>query len=144
MILFLILIFIWILFVILISDPDYFLILILISLLIKILQFILIQFLSKDSSVKVELSPVRPLFRVGERQQLTCRMSKCSEKMTFSWSSLEDKPLYAETQTSLNESTLVFKSINNNHKQRIKCIATCQGVPKQAAVTVRVYCEFIY
>lgn len=92
-----------------------------------------------DSSVKVELSPATPLFRVGDRQQLTCRMSKCSEKMTFSWSSLEDKPLYAETQTSLNESTLVFKSVNKNHENRIQCKTTCQGVPKQAAVTVRVY-----
>ncbi|KAF4083116.1 hypothetical protein AMELA_G00136420 [Ameiurus melas] len=91
------------------------------------------------SSVKVELSPAKPLFRVGDRQQLTCRMSKCSEKMTFSWGSLEDKPLYSETQMSLNESTLVFKSVNKNHENKIQCKATCQGKSKQAAVKVRVY-----
>ncbi|KAB5559069.1 hypothetical protein PHYPO_G00024620 [Pangasianodon hypophthalmus] len=91
------------------------------------------------SSFKVELSPKKPLFRVGDRQELTCRMIKCSEKMTFSWSSLEDKPLYAEPQTSSTESTLVFKSVSKNNEDMIQCKATCQGTSKQAAVTVRVY-----
>ncbi|XP_053094265.1 vascular cell adhesion protein 1 isoform X3 [Pangasianodon hypophthalmus] len=91
------------------------------------------------SSFKVELSPKKPLFRVGDRQELTCRTSKCSDKMTFSWSSLEDKPLYAEPQTSSTESTLVFKSVSENTENKIQCKATCLGMLKQAAVTVRVY-----
>ncbi|MCI4383380.1 hypothetical protein PGIGA_G00025930 [Pangasianodon gigas] len=91
------------------------------------------------SSFEVELSPKKPLFRVGDRQELTCRTSKCSEKMTFSWIGLEDKPLYAETQTSSTESTLVFKSVSKHNEDTIQCKATCQGVSKQAAVTVRVY-----
>ncbi|XP_034164363.2 vascular cell adhesion protein 1 isoform X1 [Pangasianodon hypophthalmus] len=91
------------------------------------------------SPLKVELSPKKPLFRVGDRQELTCRMIKCSEKMTFSWSSLQDKPLYAEPQTTSTESTLVFKSVSKNIENKIQCKATCQGMIKQAAVTVRVY-----
>lgn len=115
-----------------------------ILILIIIVKLILIPFLSKVSSFNVELSPKKPLFRVGDRQELMCQMSQCSGEMTFSWSNLEDKPLYGEIQTSLPKSTLIFKSANKNIENKIQCTANCQGKRKQAAATVRVYCEFIY
>lgn len=105
----------------------------------------LILFLSKVSLFQVELSPKKPLFRMGGRHELTCRISDCSKEMTFSWRCLQDQPLYAEPQSSSNQSSLIFKNVNTNIETcTIQCRATCQGTSKQQTAKVQVYCEFIY
>ncbi|XP_053369282.1 vascular cell adhesion protein 1b isoform X2 [Clarias gariepinus] len=91
------------------------------------------------SPFKVMVSQKTPLFRVGDRQELTCQVSECSGEVTFSWSSLEDKPLYAETQHFTSSSTLLFKNVNKKHENKIRCTATCKGTRGQAAATVKVY-----
>ncbi|KAK3562332.1 hypothetical protein QTP86_033464 [Hemibagrus guttatus] len=97
----------------------------------------------KLSSQKVELSPKKPLFRVGDRQKLTCQVNWCSGTVTFTWGNVEDKPLYAEVQPFPNESksTLVFKSVQERIENTIVCKAKCEGqrMSTQATVKVRVY-----
>ncbi|TSK53767.1 Vascular cell adhesion protein 1 [Bagarius yarrelli] len=91
------------------------------------------------SSYKVELYPKRPLFRVGDCRELVCRMKGCSGTITFSWGSVEDRPLYAEPHTNLSESTLVFKNVQGNSENTIVCTATCQGKKMQSSVKIKVY-----
>lgn len=90
-------------------------------------------------SSKVELYPKMPLFRVGDRRELVCRMKGCSGTMTFSWDSVKDQPLHAEPHTILTESTLVFKSVQENNENTIVCMVTCQGKKMQASVKIQVY-----
>ncbi|KAF5909811.1 vascular cell adhesion protein 1, partial [Clarias magur] len=98
-----------------------------------------VLFLPKVSSLKVTISPKNPLFRLGDSQKLTCRVSQCSGGATFLWGSLEDKPLYADPQSSSSESTLLFKRLTKYHENKFVCTGTCKGANKQASTTVRVY-----
>ncbi|KAK3533251.1 hypothetical protein QTP70_014341 [Hemibagrus guttatus] len=111
------------------------------SVLCVLLQLILCY--TAVSSQKVELSPKKPLFRVGDRQKLTCQVNWCSGTVTFTWGNVEDKPLYAEVQPFPNESksTLVFKSVQERIENTIVCKAKCEGqrMSTQATVKVRVY-----
>ncbi|KAI5101151.1 vascular cell adhesion protein 1 isoform X1 [Silurus meridionalis] len=85
------------------------------------------------------MRPKKPLFRVGDTQELTCHIKQCPENITLTWSSLEDKPLYVQTKTSFKASILVFKDITKNMENTIQCNGRCHGVYKQAMAKVRVY-----
>jgi len=70
-------------------------------------------------------------------------MSSCPEKVTFTWTSLEDKPLFASFNTMDRESVMVFENVTKQHENTIVCKATCEGKTKQATTKIKVYCEFI-
>ncbi|KAG7327461.1 hypothetical protein KOW79_009067 [Hemibagrus wyckioides] len=93
------------------------------------------------SSQTMELIPKKPLFRVGDRQELTCRVNQCSGTAKFSWGSVQDRPMYANPQSSTNKSTLVFKSVQEIIENTIVCKAQCEGQSRnmQAKVKIRVY-----
>lgn len=86
--------------------------------------------------------PPKALFKVGDRKELTCRMSSCPEKVNFVWTSLEDKPLFATVITKDRESVLVFDKVTMNHENNIVCKASCGKEIKQATTAITVYCEF--
>ncbi|XP_046713490.1 vascular cell adhesion protein 1b isoform X1 [Silurus meridionalis] len=92
-----------------------------------------------SSFFELEMRPKKPLFRVGDTQELTCHIKQCPENITLTWSSLEDKPLYVQTKTSFKASILVFKDITKNMENTIQCNGRCHGVYKQAMAKVRVY-----
>ncbi|XP_062868889.1 vascular cell adhesion protein 1b [Trichomycterus rosablanca] len=91
------------------------------------------------SSIKLELSPKKALFQIGDRGELTCQMDHCSEEIKFSWGALMDKPHYGEAHFYPTKSTLVFSSVAKKHENIIKCMAKCKDVATQASVAVRVY-----
>lgn len=86
--------------------------------------------------------PSTVLFKVGDRRELTCKMSSCPEKVKFSWTSIEDKPLFATLNMKDRESVLVFENVTKYHENTIVCKARCMGESKQAKTKVTVYCEF--
>lgn len=67
--------------------------------------------------------PPQVLFKVGDRRQLSCRMSSCSEKVKFAWTTLEDRPIFAKIDTQDKESVLVFDSVMKNHENTLLCKA---------------------
>ncbi|XP_051765896.1 vascular cell adhesion protein 1b isoform X1 [Ctenopharyngodon idella] len=83
--------------------------------------------------------PPKALFKVGDRKELTCRMSSCPEKVNFVWTSLEDKPLFATVITKDRESVLVFDKVTMNHENNIVCKASCGKEIKQATTAITVY-----
>lgn len=86
--------------------------------------------------------PSKALFKVGDRRELACRMSSCPEKVKFVWTSLEDKPLFANFHTEDKESVMVFENVSTNHENTIVCRGSCGKDPKQANTAITVYCEF--
>ncbi|KAI4872946.1 hypothetical protein NFI96_023629 [Prochilodus magdalenae] len=91
------------------------------------------------AALQVDLSPRKVLFKVGDREEFRCSMNECPESVKFSWSSLRDKPLYADLKSSSKESVLIFNSVTKDHENRIQCTAKCQDVSKQATAIVNVY-----
>lgn len=83
--------------------------------------------------------PSTVLFKVGDRRELTCKMSSCPEKVKFSWTSIEDKPLFATLNMKDRESVLVFENVTKYHENTIVCKARCMGESKQAKTKVTVY-----
>ncbi|KAG1945799.1 vascular cell adhesion protein 1b [Pimephales promelas] len=83
--------------------------------------------------------PSEALIKVGDRRELTCSMSSCPEKVTFTWTSLEDKPLFASFNTMDRESVMVFENVTKQHENTIVCKATCERKTKQATTKIKVY-----
>ncbi|XP_067271895.1 vascular cell adhesion protein 1b [Pseudorasbora parva] len=83
--------------------------------------------------------PSKVLFKLGERRELACRMSSCQEKVTFMWTSLEDKPLFASAINKDRESVMVFENVTKNHENTIMCKAFCGKEIKRKTVVVTVY-----
>ncbi|KAK7136937.1 hypothetical protein R3I93_017112 [Phoxinus phoxinus] len=83
--------------------------------------------------------PPKALFKVGDRRELTCKMSSCPEKVKFSWTSIQDKPLFAILNTTDRESVLVFENVSKHHENTILCKALCEKESKQAKTEITVY-----
>ncbi|XP_073718410.1 vascular cell adhesion protein 1b isoform X2 [Misgurnus anguillicaudatus] len=89
-------------------------------------------------SYKVDM-PSEVLFKVGDRRTLTCSLPSCPERVTFSWTALEDKPLYADMESKHTQSLLIFENVTNNHENTVVCKATCGKDSKQGKTAIRVY-----
>ncbi|XP_026054188.1 vascular cell adhesion protein 1b [Carassius auratus] len=83
--------------------------------------------------------PPQVLFKVGDRRQLSCRMSSCPEKVKFAWITLEDRPIFATIDTQDRESVLVFDSVMKNHENTLLCKAMCGKETKQAKTQIKTY-----
>ncbi|XP_026861356.2 vascular cell adhesion protein 1b isoform X1 [Electrophorus electricus] len=91
------------------------------------------------AGLRLQFSPKNALFKLGDRQQLTCILSDCEEDVKYIWKPLEDKPLYGKVISSPAESKLIFSNITKNHENTIICEARCKDVSRQARARVNVY-----
>ncbi|KAL4634864.1 vascular cell adhesion protein 1-like [Arapaima gigas] len=87
----------------------------------------------------VSLSPKQPVWRAGDRGELRCRAAGCPDEASFSWTSLEDKPLYSAATSNASESTLSFERVRPQHENLVLCRVTCGGQTKQQRAKIRVY-----
>ncbi|TNM88105.1 hypothetical protein fugu_006326 [Takifugu bimaculatus] len=87
----------------------------------------------------VDVFPKRPLLKLGERQQLVCRVQDCLGVLSVSWSFLEDRPLTATTTTNESHSVLTFDPVMIEHEGALLCRVNCGGEGRQVKTSVHVY-----
>ncbi|XP_073332407.1 vascular cell adhesion protein 1b [Pagrus major] len=87
----------------------------------------------------VDVSPRRPLLRLGERHQLVCRVQDCPTMPSVSWSMLDDRPLTATIDTNQSQSVVTFDPVSMEHEGALLCRVSCGGERKQVKSTVHVY-----
>lgn len=78
-------------------------------------------------------------FKVGDRNELRCRMLSCPEKVKFVWTALGDKPIFATPKTGDKETVLIFDNVTKNHANAIVCRAACGKEMKELTTQVNVY-----
>lgn len=89
----------------------------------------------------VDVVPRRPLFRLGERQQLVCSVLDCPVTPSVSWSPLDDRPLTAAVRTNGSQSVMTFNPVQTNHEGSLLCRVICGGETRQIKTLVQVYCK---
>ncbi|XP_049586340.1 vascular cell adhesion protein 1b isoform X2 [Syngnathus scovelli] len=82
---------------------------------------------------------LRPLFKLGERQQLACFVDDCPVTPVISWTPLDDRPLNARVRTRDNLSLLTFEPVDMEHEGPLLCKVTCGEQHKQAKTHIRLY-----
>lgn len=97
--------------------------------------------LSSVLALKVDVAPERPLFNLGERQQLVCLFQDCPTVPSVSWSVLGDRPLTDSISTNSTCSVLTFDPVVMEHEGSLLCSVSCNGERKQVRRSVQVYCE---
>ncbi|KAJ8395468.1 hypothetical protein AAFF_G00032020 [Aldrovandia affinis] len=91
-------------------------------------------------SFVMNLEPRRTVLRVGDAQALRCSARDCVGSATFTWTSLEDKPLFARTESpSPSVSLLVMDPVTTEHENVVVCKVTCGNEMKQMFTAVKVY-----
>ncbi|XP_074490478.1 vascular cell adhesion protein 1b isoform X2 [Sebastes fasciatus] len=89
--------------------------------------------------LRVDVSPRRHLFRLGERGELVCRVQDCPMMPSVSWSLLEDRPLTASVSTNRTQSVVTFDPVMVEHEGALLCRVSCGGQKKQVKTSVHVY-----
>ncbi|XP_044055615.1 vascular cell adhesion protein 1b [Siniperca chuatsi] len=89
--------------------------------------------------LRVDVFPRRPLCRLGERQQLVCRVHDCPDMPSVSWTRLGDQPLTASVSTNRTASVVTFDPVMMEHEGALLCKVICGGELKQIRTSVRVY-----
>ncbi|KAM9762962.1 vascular cell adhesion protein 1b [Menidia menidia] len=89
--------------------------------------------------LQVDILPVRPLFRLGDRRQLVCRVQDCPAVASVSWSPMEDRPLTASVSNNRTHSVLTISSVTTEHEGALLCKVGCGQQRRQVKTNVRVY-----
>ncbi|XP_061680088.1 vascular cell adhesion protein 1b isoform X3 [Syngnathoides biaculeatus] len=89
--------------------------------------------------LRVDISPGRPLFKLGERGQLWCSVSECAAAPVVSWTPLGDRPLDADVETRGLLSLLTFDPVEMQHEGPLLCKVTCGEQRKHAKTHVGLY-----
>lgn len=92
----------------------------------------------------MDVTPKRPLLKLGERQQLVCQVHDCVRTLGVSWSLLGDRPLTATVTTNESHSVLTFDPVMIEHEGALLCRVTCGGEGRQVKSSVHVYCEYTH
>uniref|UniRef100_A0A3Q2Q6F6 Vascular cell adhesion molecule 1 n=1 Tax=Fundulus heteroclitus TaxID=8078 RepID=A0A3Q2Q6F6_FUNHE len=93
----------------------------------------------------VSVAPMKPLFRLGAHEQMICKAVDCPTVPTFSWFTLNDRPLTASSQHNETHSVLTFDPVEIGDEGQLGCRVTCgEQKPVTSATSVSVYCEFTY
>lgn len=92
----------------------------------------------------MDVSPRRPLLKLGERQQLVCQVHDCLRTLSVSWSLLGDRPLTATVTTNESHSVLTFDPVMIEHEGSLLCRVNCGGEGRQVKSSVHVYCEYTH
>ncbi|XP_054458710.1 vascular cell adhesion protein 1b [Anoplopoma fimbria] len=106
---------------------------------ISLLTAVLLMSSCCVQGLHVEVFPRRPLFRLGERQQLVCRVQDCPTMPSVSWSVLGDRPLAASVSTNRTWSVVTFDPVMIEHEGPLLCRVSCGGENKQIKTSVQVY-----
>lgn len=85
------------------------------------------------------MAPKKPMFRIGDHETVRCTAKDCAQTPSFSWISLQDRPLYAGINNRGSESVITYKSIETHHENTLQCKVTCGDQLKQGKVTIKVY-----
>ncbi|XP_075340609.1 vascular cell adhesion protein 1b [Odontesthes bonariensis] len=88
--------------------------------------------------LQVNVLPARPLFRLGDRQQLICRIRDCPTVPVVSWSWMGDNPLTASVGTNRTHSVLTIDPVMPEHEGALLCKVRC-GVERHVITNVQVY-----
>ncbi|XP_040039275.2 vascular cell adhesion protein 1b isoform X2 [Gasterosteus aculeatus] len=89
--------------------------------------------------LNVEISPRRPLFKLGEHRQLACRVRDCPTTPSISWSVPEDRPLRASASPNRTCSVMTFDPVAMEDEGSLLCKVVCGEEKKQIRTLVRVY-----
>uniref|UniRef100_A0A3P8TS22 Vascular cell adhesion molecule 1b n=1 Tax=Amphiprion percula TaxID=161767 RepID=A0A3P8TS22_AMPPE len=89
--------------------------------------------------LRVDISPRRPLFRVGTRQQLVCSVQDCATTPSISWSLPGDRPLTGTISTSSIRSIATFDPVTTEHEELWQCKVSCGEENKHIKTSVKVY-----
>ncbi|XP_022071323.2 vascular cell adhesion protein 1b [Acanthochromis polyacanthus] len=89
--------------------------------------------------LRVDISPRKPLFRVGTRQQLVCSVQDCATTPSISWSLLVDRPLTGTVSTSSTRSIVTFDPVTTEHEELWQCKVSCGEEKKHIKTSVKVY-----
>ncbi|XP_031735262.1 vascular cell adhesion protein 1b [Anarrhichthys ocellatus] len=106
---------------------------------LSLLAAVLLMSLRCVQGLHVEVFPRRPLFRLGERQQLVCRVQDCPTMPSVSWSVLGDRPQTASVSTNGTWSVISFNPVMMEHEGVLLCRVGCGGKNKQIKTSVQVY-----
>ncbi|XP_056133499.1 vascular cell adhesion protein 1b [Lampris incognitus] len=100
--------------------------------------WILIRF-SSAGAVRMEVTPRRALFRLGDAGQLRCSVRDCAEPPSLFWTRLEDRPMSAHIRTNGSESAAIFDPVTTEHQATFLCKVICGRESKQSRAVVQVY-----
>ncbi|XP_033478231.1 vascular cell adhesion protein 1b [Epinephelus lanceolatus] len=106
---------------------------------ISVLSAVLLMSSWYVQGLRVDMFPRRPLFRLGERQQLECRVRDCPRMPSVSWSLMGDRPLTASISTNRSHSVVTFDPVMMEHEGALLCRVNCGGDQRQATTPVHVY-----
>ncbi|XP_070765648.1 vascular cell adhesion protein 1b [Enoplosus armatus] len=106
---------------------------------VQLLSAILLMSSWCVQGLRVDVFPRRPLLRLGERQQVVCRVQDCPEMPSVSWSLLGDRPLTASFSTNRTQSVVTFDPVMMEHEGALLCKVSCGGANKQIKTSVQVY-----
>ncbi|XP_049910932.1 vascular cell adhesion protein 1b isoform X2 [Epinephelus moara] len=106
---------------------------------ISVLSAVLLMSSWCVQGLRVDMFPRRPLFRLGERQQLECRVQDCPTMPSVSWSLMGDRPLTASIITNRSLSVVTFDPVMMEHEGALLCRVNCGGDQRQATTPVHVY-----
>ncbi|XP_072244974.1 vascular cell adhesion protein 1b isoform X2 [Leuresthes tenuis] len=89
--------------------------------------------------LQVDVSPTRPLFSLGDPQQLVCRIRDCPTAPAVSWSWMGDNPLGASISTNQTHSVLTINRVTTEHEGALKCQVRCGEQQRHVITNVQVY-----
>ncbi|XP_070688611.1 vascular cell adhesion protein 1b [Pempheris klunzingeri] len=89
--------------------------------------------------LRVDIVPRRPLFRLGGRQQLVCRVQDCPTMPSVSWSLPGDRPLTASVSGNRTASVVTFDPVTLEHEGALLCKVSCGGETRQVKTSVQLY-----
>ncbi|XP_029282552.1 vascular cell adhesion protein 1-like isoform X2 [Cottoperca gobio] len=89
--------------------------------------------------LRVDVFPRRPLFRLGQREQLVCQVQDCPTMPSLSWSLLGDRPLTASVSSNRTGSVVTFDPVMMEHEGALLCRVSCGPENKQSKRSVQIY-----
>nr|XP_033935790.1 vascular cell adhesion protein 1-like isoform X2 [Pseudochaenichthys georgianus] len=89
--------------------------------------------------LQVDVLPRRPLIRLGQWQQLFCRVQGCPTMPTVSWSWLDDRPLAASVQSNQSGSSVTFDPVRMHHEGALLCRVRCGEESGKSLSTLHLY-----
>ncbi|KAL3047957.1 hypothetical protein OYC64_022005 [Pagothenia borchgrevinki] len=89
--------------------------------------------------LQVDVLPRRPLIRLGQWQQLFCRVQGCPTTPTVSWSWLNDRPLAASVKSNQSGSSVTFDPVRMDHEGTLQCQVRCGGESGKSHSTLHLY-----
>ncbi|XP_068449127.1 vascular cell adhesion protein 1b [Clinocottus analis] len=106
---------------------------------ISVLAAVLLMSSCCVQGLRVEVFPRRPLFRLGERQQLVCGVQDCPSMPSASWTALGDQPLLAPVSGNGSWTTMTFDPVRPEHEGALLCRVSCGPEKQQIHTSLQVY-----